>query len=247
MFEYAPHVYFVVGLGIFLVGMSKGGMGGTLGALAVPLIALVLPIKGVIGMMPPVLMLADLFAVSAHWKKWDNRLVWLLVPASIAGVTVGTLFLANASVPVIRTTLGVVVLLLAGYKLLEGRIFKKLTYTSRTWHGVLAGSVAGFTSSVAHIGGPPISIYLLLQDLTPQVFAATSAIFFLILNYIKVPFYYFGGVFDFALLRQFVWLLLLVPVGVWVGKWMVVRVSKTLYDYVILLLLVITALLLIFT
>lgn len=247
MFEYALYIYLVVALGMFLIGMSKGGMGATLGALAVPLMALVLPTKGVIGMMPPILMLADLLAVSAHWKRWDNRLVWLLVPASVVGVGIGTFFLASAPVDVIRVSMGVIVLLLAGYKLLEGRVFKRMTYTPRTWHGLLAGSVAGFTSSVAHNGGPPISIYLLMQNLQPRVFAATSAIFFLILNYIKVPFYLFAGVFDFELLWDFLWLVPLVPLGVWAGKWLVVRVSKELYDTVILLLLVVTALMLIFT
>ena len=113
--------------------------------------------------------------------------------------------------------------------------------------GLLAGGVAGFTSSVAHTGGPPVAIYLLLQNVQPRVFAATSAIFFMILNYIKVPFYYAADLFNFDLLGQMLWLLPLVPLGVWVGKWVVVRVSKQAYDKLILFLLIISAFLLFFT
>jgi uncharacterized membrane protein YfcA len=247
MFDYAFHVYFVVAVGMFLVGMSKGGLGATLSAVTVPIMALVLPIKDVIGMMPPVLMLADVLAVGVHWKKWDNRMVLLLIPASLIGVTVGTLFLANAPARLIRIMLGVIVMLFAVYKLFEKRIFKKATYSPRNWHGLLAGSTAGFTSSVAHTGGPPVAIYLLLQNVQPRVFAATSAIFFLILNYIKVPFYYVADIFNFDLLQQLLWLLPMVPVGVWAGKWVVARVSKELFDNIILSLLIISALLLFLT
>ena len=247
MFDYAFHVYFVVAVGMFLVGMSKGGLGATLSAVTVPIMALVLPIKDVIGMMPPVLMLADALAVGVHWKKWDNRMVLLLIPASLIGVTIGTLFLANAPARLIRIVLGVIVMLFAVYKLFEKRIFKKATYSPRNWHGLLAGSTAGFTSSVAHTGGPPVAIYLLLQNVQPRVFAATSAIFFLILNYIKVPFYYVADIFNFDLLQQLLWLLPMVPVGVWAGKWVVARVSKELFDNIILSLLIISALLLFLT
>lgn len=232
---------------MFLVGMSKGGVGASLGALAVPLVGLVLPINDVIGMMLPVLMLADLLAVGVHWRRWDNRLVLLLIPASIIGVAIGTLFLTNAPVSLIRAVIGLMVLIFAAYRLLERRIATRLTYTPRKWHGLLAGSVAGFTSSVAHTGGPPIGVYLLMQNLQPRVFAATSAIFFMILNVIKVPFYYFGNVFNIALLAQFLWLLPAVPLGVWAGKGLVTRVSKELYDRIILALLIVTALLLIFS
>jgi uncharacterized membrane protein YfcA len=100
---------------------------------------------------------------------------------------------------------------------------------------------------VAHTGGPPISIYLLLQNVSPRVFAATNAIFFLILNYIKVPFYYAADVFNFALLQQLLWLLPMVPMGVWTGRWLVERVSKELFDRIILVLLILSALLLLLT
>lgn len=247
MFEYSIQIYLVVAAGVFLVGMSKGGMGATLGSLTVSLIALVLPIKDVIGFMLPVLLLADVFGVGAHWKKWNVRLLVVLVPASLVGVIIGTLFLANAPAQLIRTVLGVIVLLLAVYKLFEKNIFRRLTYTPRRWHGLVAGSVAGFTSSVAHTGGPPIDIYLLMQGLQPRVFVATSVIFFFVLNYIKVPFYFAAGVFNFDLLRQFVWLVPLAPLGIFVGRWLVVRVSKRLFDYIILSFLFVAALLLIFT
>jgi uncharacterized membrane protein YfcA len=229
----------------FIIGVSKGGLGGTAGALATPLMALVMPADQAIGLLLPILMFADIFAVALHWKRWNGRLVWLLIPGSVLGVTIGTYFITNAPTRALQVALGVIVLLFALYKLFEGRILKAFNYQARNWHGLVAGTISGFSSALAHTGGPPVSIYLLMQDVTPQVFIATSAIFFLILNWIKVPYYWYAGLFDFQLLWQIAWLLPVVPIGVWVGKWAAGRVNKETYERVIVVLLLITGVMLV--
>lgn len=229
----------------FIIGLSKGGLGGTLGALATPLMALVMPADSVIGLVLPILMLADIFAVALHWGRWNGRLVWLLIPGSIFGVTIGTFFITNAPTRSLQIALGVIILLFAIYRISEKRILKSLKYQPRDWHGLLAGTVTGFSSALAHTGGPPVSIYLIMQEVTPQVFIATSAIFFLILNWIKVPYYFYARLFDFQLLWRIAWLLPLVPAGVWVGRWAAGKVNKEVFEQIIIALLVVTAILLI--
>lgn len=231
----------------YMIGLSKGGLGGTLAAMATPMMALVMPTDLVIGLVLPILMLADVFAVVLHWGHWDKRIILLLLPGATIGVIVGTLFITNAPTGALRTGLGVIILLFAIYKMFEERIHRSLTYHSRSWHGLLAGTVTGFSSTLAHTGGPPASIYLLLQNLTPRVFIATSALFFMLLNWIKVPFYFYAQVFDFPRLLQIAWLLPLVPLGVWSGRWAAGKVNKQVFERVIVALLTFTALLLIFT
>lgn len=245
MFDNSTLFFVVTGVVAFLVGLSKGGLGGTLGALAVPMMTLVMPANRVIGLVLPVLMFADVFAVALHWGRWDSRLVFLLIPGAIVGVTIGTLFITNAPTETLRTALGVIILLFAIYKIFERRILGSLQYVSRNWHGLLAGTVTGFSSALAHTGGPPVSIYLLMQDLMPRVFVATSALFFLILNWIKVPYYLYARLFDFTELLGIVWLMPLVPVGVWVGKWAASRLDKLIFERVIVALLVVSATMLI--
>jgi uncharacterized protein len=238
--------YLMAAVVAFIIGLSKGGLGGTLGALATPLMALVMPADQAIGLILPILMLADVFAVALHWGHWDRRLVWLLIPGSIVGVTIGTIFITNAPTTTLRTGLGVIVLLFTLYRIFEKPITAKVRYTSRGWHGQMAGTIAGFSSALAHTGGPPVSIYLLMQDVTPRVFIATSALFFMILNWIKVPYYFYADLFDFNLLWQVKWSLLLVPMGAWLGRWIGDRLPKQTFETVIVLLLGITGLLLIF-
>jgi uncharacterized protein len=235
----------MTGLVAFMIGLAKGGLGGTLGALATPMMALVMPPAQVIGLLLPILMIADVFAVGLHWGRWDRRLVWLLIPGAIVGVTIGTFFITNAPTSMLRTALGIIVLFFTLYKLLERPILGSLKYSQHNWHGQVAGTIAGFSSALAHTGGPPISIYLLMQDVTPQVFIATSALFFMILNWIKVPYYFYAQLFDFPKLWQIAWLLPLVPLGAWTGRWAGDRIPKQTFEWIIVGLLGITGFLLV--
>jgi uncharacterized protein len=238
--------YLMTALVAIMIGLSKGGLGGLMGAMATPLMALVMPADQVIGLLLPVLMIADLFAVASHWRKWDWRHIKLLLPGALIGVVIGTLFIRNAPTQALRVLIGVITLLFTIYKLFEGRLKQAGRYRSRDWHGLLGGTVAGFSSSVAHTGGPPVSIYMLLQDMSPRVFVATTALFFALLNWMKVPFYAYSGLFDFSQLISILWLLPLLPLGVLAGRWLAVRINKVVFERVITFLLAITALMLIF-
>lgn len=243
--ENATLLLVIAAVVVFLIGLSKGGLGGGAGALATSMLALVLPADKVVGLLLPILMFADIFAVAFHWRRWNRRLVLLLLPGAVVGVTVGTLFLANAPTETLRTLLGILVLIFAAYKIFEQRTLRWINYKSRNWHGLLAGTASGFSSALAHSGGPPVRIYLLMQDVKPAVFVASSALFFSIVNWIKVPYYFYAQLLDFERLRQFVWLLPLVPLGVWFGRWAVYRVRPQAFERVIVGLLAINGILLI--
>ena len=247
MTEPTPIFYVIFAAAVLMIGMGKGGLGAAFASLATPLLAMILPVEKVLALVLVAQMMADIFAVGAHWRRWDTKLAARLIPGALAGVAVGTFFITSVSPQALRTTLAVVILLFTLYKVLERSLLRGMTYTPRPWHSPLAGGISGFASAVANNGGPPVTIYLLLHNLQPRTFIATTAIFFLILNYIKLPFYLSAGLFDWALLRSALPLLVLAPIGVWIGKAFVLRVNKELYDRVILLFLVISALLVLLT
>jgi hypothetical protein len=237
-------IYLAVALACFLTGLSKAGLGGTLGFLITPMLALVMPLNTAVGLMLPILILGDVFTLSVYWRRWEVRHLWILFVGAAVGVTLATFVLTSFPLNVLRKGLGALVLTFVVYRLLEQRILRMLTYRPKSWHGVLAGSLAGFTSTLAHAGGPPISIYLLLQSLPPVTFIATSALFFAILNWIKVPYYFYAGLFDFKLQLQLIWLTPLLPLGVWMGKRLLYRMNKGVFEAVIIVLLLSSGLLL---
>jgi uncharacterized membrane protein YfcA len=235
-------VYIVMGLSAFLIGFSKGGLGGMMGALVTALMALVLPVDVAIGSLLPLLIFGDIIAVALHWRKWDSRVVRLLIPGAIMGSILAMIFITNVSVETLQASMGVVILLFTAFRFVEQRVISTASYQPRRWHGWLVGGTAGAASTLAHVGGPLVTIYLLLQELPPRIFVATSALFFMILNWIKVPGYLVAGLLDGSMFAQWLWTVPLVPLGAWVGRWMVERVEQRIFERVMLVLLVISAL-----
>ena len=97
------------------------------------------------------------------------------------------------------------------------------------WVGRICAVVSGFTSFVAHAGGPPIQAYLLPMKMTPRVFSATLAVFFAAVNAAKVLPYAGLGLIDLRNMVTSALLLPLAPLGVWVGVWLVRRVEPGLF------------------
>ena len=223
-----------------LIGVAKGGLGGLPGTLATPLMTLVMPPNQVVGLVLPMLMLADLFSIASYWRRWRTRLVLLLLPGGVAGVTIGTYFIKNASTELWKNVLAVIVLSFTVYKLLEKYILRKLTYEGRDWHGLLGGLIAGFSSTLAHAGGPPVAIYLLLHKIPPIEFNASMAVYFGILNWVKVPYYAHAKLFDFDRLAQIVWLLPVIPLSVVLGRWMAKKIDRVWFERMIVILLLVS-------
>lgn len=238
--------FIMTALVILLIGFAKGGLGGTMAGLATPLMALVMPAHQVIGLLLPILIVADIFSLAVHWQRWDRKLILLLLPGAVIGVAIGTLFLTNISSETLRRVIGIIALIFVIYKLFEPRLRRSIQYTPRNWHGVLAGTLSAISSTLAHTGPPPINIYLLMQDLAPRTFVATSVLFFAVLNWMKVPTYFYAGLFDFHLLARVAWLLPLLPVSIWAGKHVAVKLDKVIFDRIIIVLLGLSAILLLF-
>lgn len=242
-----PELIVIGVLVALLIGFSKGGFGGAAGGFSTPLLILVLAPEKVIGLLLPILIAADLWSLRVYWGAWNPSLVRLLMPPAVIGIVVGTLFLAQVSGDTLRVSLGVVIFVLALFKWVEPMLKARQTYQPRAWHSPLAGLVAGFSSALAHAGGPPAVAFLLYQGLTPRMLVATSVVFFAVINLVKVPFYLAAGLFDIELLLSMSWMVLLLPLGIALGSRFAARVSMARFNKIISVALLISALGMIFS
>ena len=236
----AVYVAVVIAILGFMIGFAKGGFGG-LGALLTPILALVLPVALAVGVLLPMLMVGDVFAVYMYWKEWDLDLVKRMLPAGIAGALVGTFLLSSMPPDGLRILLGVFVLIVVAYKFLSDRI-EAIRYDPRPWHAPTAGLLAGVASGMFNSGGPAFSSYLLLQKIKPRPFIATTAIYFALLNLIKVPGFLYTGVLDLPLLFSLWWVFPFIPVGIWVARRALTRLSPSAFEWIIIVLLIFSSL-----
>jgi uncharacterized membrane protein YfcA len=226
----------VIALLGFLIGMTKGGF-NTLGALLTPVLSLVLPVSTAVGVLLPMLIVGDAFAIYIYWREWDAALVRRMLPAGIIGALIGTYLLAAMSPNALRVALAIFVLLLVVYKLASDRI-TRLAYQPRRWHAPAAGGLAGVASGMFNNGGPPFNSYLLLQKMPPRLFIATTALFFAILNLIKVPGFLYTGILNVPLLLSLWWVFPFIPLGIWAARWIVTHINQQTFEWIVIALLI---------
>lgn len=232
---------------VFLFGISKGGFGGGLGVIAVPLMALAISPVQAAAILLPILCVMDLVALWKFRGKWIWPELQILLPASLIGILVGALLFGYMSASVVRLIVGAVAILFTLHFWINKQrtSSRELPNYPRSF-GLLGAAVAGFTSFIAHAGGPPISMYLLRRPLNRTDFAATAIVFFAVVNYVKLVPYAWLGQFDADNLATSAALVVLAPLGVLTGAWLHSRVTDRLFFAFVYLLLFVAGLKLIY-
>ncbi|MDH3266137.1 MAG: sulfite exporter TauE/SafE family protein [Gammaproteobacteria bacterium] len=232
---------------VYLCGISKGGFGGGLGVMAVPLMALVISPVQAAAILLPILCVMDLVALWKFRGKWRWPELQVLLPASLLGILVGTLLFGYMSASVVRLIVGIVAITFTlHFYVNKGRSNSQGVAIYPRSYGLLGGSIAGFTSFIAHAGGPPVSMYLLHRQLNRTDFAATTILFFAVVNYVKLIPYAWLEQLDTGNLATSAALVILAPAGVLTGAWLHKRVSDQFFFAVVYFLLFIVGLKLVY-
>jgi uncharacterized protein len=223
-----PAFYAVAIAAVFVVGLSKSGLVASMGMVGVPLLTLVMPARDAAGMMLPLLLVMDAIALFVYRREVDWRIFWILLPGAMIGTAIGWVLSSVVSEAMVRLVIGIVTFLFVLDAWLPLR--KKLAGLppSRPW-GTFWGGIAGFTSFVSHTGGPPVQIYLLPLKLPPALFAGTNAVFFAVVNAVKIVPYFFLGQLSVSNMQAAATLVPVAIAGMLIGVYLVRRISQDLF------------------
>ena len=212
-----PWFYAAAVPALLLIGISKGGFGGGLGVVGVPMLALVISPTQAAAILLPVLCVMDLVGLYSYRGAWDRSLMRVLAPGAVAGIVLGAFTFAVTSEDAVRLIVGVIAV---GFTLWQW-VGRRFVEQRRARPSVAGGSfwagVSGYTSFIAHAGGPPISVYLLPLRLDKTRFVGTTVVYFAVVNYVKLVPYGILGQFDLTNLATSAVLLPVAPVGVLLG------------------------------
>jgi uncharacterized membrane protein YfcA len=222
-----PFFYAVAIPAVLLVGISKSGFGAGFGSLAVPLMALAVTVPEAAAMLMPVLLLTDMLGLAAFRRHFDLKLIRFLIPFGLLGTVIGTLSFKALDARLVAGLVGVFTLVFLAQRLLFPP--KPDSPHPPRWLGAILTTLAGFTSFVAHSGGPPVNAYVIPMRLPPLVFAATMSVFFTAMNLSKWIPYAWLGLLDMRNMTTSLTLLPLVPIGVWVGVRLAHRIKPLLF------------------
>ena len=226
-----PWFYVMAVPAVILLGISKSGFGIGFGALAVPMLAMTVTVPQAAAILMPVLFLLDVLGLAALRQHCDRALLRFLLPWGLMGTVVGYFSFGTLNTHLVSGLVGGFTLLFLTQRLLFP--IKADSPPPPRWLGRILVTLGGFTSFIAHTGGPPVNAYVLPMRLPPMTFTATMAVLFFFLNLSKWVPYGLLGLLDWRNLATSILLLPLAPLGVWVGVRMARRVSPLLFYRVV--------------
>ena len=216
MFITDPLFYLIAIPVVLLTGISKTGIPGLFGGMAVPLLALVISPLQAAAVMLPILCFIDLFGLRAFRGAYDRRNMPILLAGLAIGVVVGTLIFGLVRQDVLRLVIGAIAIAFALNNLFGWA--KNRPPAKASWpRGVFWSALSGLTSFLAHAGSAPLMAYLLPLRLDKRIYVGTMVWFFFASNYAKIIPYAFLGQLDTTNFVTALVLLPFVPVGVRLG------------------------------
>ncbi|MFV0373352.1 sulfite exporter TauE/SafE family protein [Microbacterium sp.] len=228
-------------LAAMVIGLSKTALPGS-ATVAVALFAAVLPAKQSTGTILLLLVLADLFAVTAYRRHANIAALLRLAPAVLVGLAAGVAFLAVADDTLVRIVIAVILLFVIGVTLARRWMRRSVTGGgSHRFAAAVYGALGGFTTMVANAAGPVMSMYFLASRFSVKEFLGTAAWFFAIVNLIKIPFLISLGMITPDGLVIDAVLAPIVIVAALVGRWVAARIDAVLFERLVIVFTIIGA------
>jgi hypothetical protein len=213
---------------VLLTGISKTGIPGLFGGMAVPFLSLVIPPVQAAALMLPILCFIDLFGLRAFRGIYDRGNMPILLTGLAIGIVLGMLVFGLVPRDVMRIFIGTIAVAFALNNILGWA--RNRPSTTASWpRGVFWSSLSGLTSFVAHAGSPPIMAYLLPQRLERRIYVGTTVWFFFASNYAKLIPYAYLGQLDLTNLATAAVLLPFVPVGVKLGVFIQGKLNENIF------------------
>lgn len=222
-----PYFYAVTIPAVLLLGISKSGFGAGFGSLAVPMMAMAVTVPEAAAILMPVLLVMDILGMAAFRKDFDMKLLRFLLPWGLVGIVIGALLFKVLDSHTVAGMVGVFTLLFLAQRLLFAPTLN--SPHPPKWLGAILTATSGFTSFIAHAGGPPINAYVIPMRLSPVQFTATMAFFFFVINLSKWIPYAWLGLLDTRNMATSLVLLPMAPIGVWIGVRLARRISQVLF------------------
>ncbi|MDF2942221.1 MAG: putative permease [Herbinix sp.] len=226
----------------FLIGFSKTGIGGVM-MLAIPILASAFGGRDSTGIMLPMLLVGDIFAIlyyrrSVEWRNVITPLPWAFIGLAL-GVIVGNYISDKTFVMLI----GVIVLFCLSILVYTEKKGKNFIVPSDAWFYILVGILSGFASMIGNAAGPIFSVYLLALGFKKNNFMGTNAWFFFIINFTKIPLQIF--VWHNIGIKSLTITVLMIPIitiGAILGFFILKKINEKYFRYLVIVMTAIAAL-----
>jgi uncharacterized membrane protein YfcA len=243
-FDLSSQQWVLLGLSGLLIGMSKTGISGV-GLMVVPLLANAFGGRPSVGLLLPILIFADVFAVSWYNRHAQWKHILRLLPWAFVGIITATIVGKTISDQTFNKLLSGLVI--GGIAILIWRDLRsdKLQIPKSKWYAGGLGLLGGFSTMIGNAAGPVMALYLLSMRLPKNSYIGTGAWFFFIVNLSKMPLHIWSW--KTITVHSFMLDILMIPAiaaGAFLGIWLVRLLPDKFYRVLVIATTLLSALLL---
>lgn len=221
--ELLNYTHYILALLILIVAYTfRGVTGFGSGLIAIPLLALFLPLTFVV----PFISILDMSASLIHSVHTRKHVAWKIIlraiPFAFLGVAVALFIIKTINTLLLVKALGVFIILFAIYSLVSPKLKKS---DSHIWP-VFAGFFGSFIGTLFGTGGPFYVIYFQLQHLDKTVFRATCAAVFLVDGLIRAVGFTLSGFYTITVLLNLLFALPIMFIALYIGEHLHTNISQ---------------------
>lgn len=244
LFDFTVIQWILLVLSAMLIGMSKVGVPGV-SMLVVPTLAIIFGGKASTGILLPILMMADVFAVIYYHRHAQWKYLWKLLPFAFVGIGIALWVGKIVNDDWFKNIIAVMVFLSIGLMLWRDRKKDKTLFPDNWWFAAFMGILGGFATMIGNVAGPIFAIYLLAMHLPKNRFIGTTAWFFLIVNISKFPLHILvWKTINWETLSLDIMLLPAIAVGAFAGIQLIKKISDKFYRTAVIIVTALSAFLL---
>ncbi len=216
------------------IGFSKSGFQGV-GMIHVIIFAFIFGARDATGVLLPLLIVGDVCAICYFGKNAQWLHIRRLLPPTVMGVVIGWMLMKQLPESTFKPLVGTIILSLICLQVT--RMWRPAWFENvphQKWFATTLGILVGITTMLANAAGPVMALYLLAVSLPKWELVGTSAWFFLVINVFKVPFSYNMGLINLdTLMINAIFAPAVLP-GMWIGRWLIHRISQRTFDSLLL-------------
>ena len=221
-------IYFIIFI-VFVASIIRGFNGFGFSATCISGFSFILPAIEIVPIILILEVFISIFMIPYIWNKID----WSFVLKLLIGIAVGSpigLYLLKYLSPETTHLYVCLIIIFLSVLLMKGYTNRNINNDqSKIFTGVISGTLNGLTT----LGGMPVALFLLVTSIQPAVIRGSLAALFFLTDVYAFILSFFGGIVDMITIYRTLPLIIILPIGVFIGNKFFIKSKEQLYRKVV--------------
>ena len=234
-FDFSLSEFLLILFIVFIASIIRGFNGFGFSATCISGFSFIIPAIQIVPIILILEVFISIFMIPYIWNKIDWNFVFKLLIGIAIGSPIG-LYLLKYLSPETTHLYVCLIIIFFSILLMKGYINKKINNNqSKIFTGIISGSLNGLTT----LGGMPVALFLLVTSIQPTVIRGSLAALFFLTDIYAFILSYFGGIVDMTTIYRTLPLILVLPLGVFIGNKFFIKSKEKFYRKVVFYFLII--------